>query len=581
MFLLSLLLFVCNVQSMPVNNCLPPSTIPLGNNCNVTATACKLDNLYYGFATSDGMNYSTNANITDPNLAISIAVVRLVDVLPCACAGFLAPEGASCYLELEYCTYFETDDALLKPNVPVAIRSKVTDLNNSAYVGFSPGFYNKTQGAPATSDGVFKSFREATDDLKTKFPQTVRPCGTSPPMIIVPGFSGTLLEYKLDDAAPIPLEPFCERNTNGQWKTLYPFPPNLTVAETGCLLQNFKVGFDNTTQTFNSLRKGCSTRTGGTFGSFDGVAGLGPFAMEIFYPMGWNIGENLFAAPYDWRIPPFAQPTFFEDFQNLVEKAYTMNGNTKVVINAASGGPQYALAFLHRMTQEWKDKYIMLFSAISPVWGGVTAAMAAMVGGLSSTTPGIGPPQIADAIFVHAITKNNPAAIWYYPRMGTNSSNSWTAEETIIYTPNMNYTVADIQELFKNAGIEESQYNEYEYVYNDKDLKELAAPGVDTYVTYGFDVDTPYQYVYNKIFNKQKFIGPPEKTIMTSGDGLVPLKSSLRGLALWNSSAMNGHTLTYKGYSGQIHADCFSPFNSTECFADLMQHIRFTHQKYL
>ena len=37
---------------------------------------------------------------------------------------------------------------------------------------------------------------------------------------------------------------------------------------------------------------------------------------------------------------------------------------------SASFGPQFALGFLHRMTQAWKDQYISWFIAASPVFSG-------------------------------------------------------------------------------------------------------------------------------------------------------------------------------------------------------------------
>jgi hypothetical protein len=93
------------------------------------------------------------------------------------------------------------------------------------------------------------------------------------------------------------------------------------------------------------------------------------------------VGKTLFAAPFDWRTPSTSQAEFFAKLQKLVETVSKQHGGTKVSLWAFSFGPQYALSFLHRMSQSWKDQYIDSFVASSPVWSGAPAALASFVNG--------------------------------------------------------------------------------------------------------------------------------------------------------------------------------------------------------
>ena len=55
--------------------------------------------------------------------------------------------------------------------------------------------------------------------------------------------------------------------------------------------------------------------------------------------------------------------------------------------------PQYTLSFLHRMTQEWKSKYIDWFVATSPVWSGSPAALSVFSTGYAGFLPGAPVPN--------------------------------------------------------------------------------------------------------------------------------------------------------------------------------------------
>ena len=99
---------------------------------------------------------------------------------------------------------------------------------------------------------------------------------------------------------------------------------------------------------------------------------------------------------YDWRVPSGGQDEFFTKLKALVELAFELSGGRKVSLWGISFGPQYALSFLHRMTEEWKDAHINWFVASSAVWSGAPLAMTAFVNGFAGGAGGDpvpNPPQ--------------------------------------------------------------------------------------------------------------------------------------------------------------------------------------------
>ena len=81
--------------------------------------------------------------------------------------------------------------------------------------------------------------------------------------------------------------------------------------------------------------------------------------------------ENAFLITYhfllvrDPKVNSFFGPLHVKA---LIEDVYAKCNNTRVTIISPSYGPQVTLGFLTRMTQTWKDKYVSLFVALSPVW---------------------------------------------------------------------------------------------------------------------------------------------------------------------------------------------------------------------
>ena len=65
------------------------------------------------------------------------------------------------------------------------------------------------------------------------------------------------------------------------------------------------------------------------FGKFTGISGLG-FLSGLFEMVGWETGKDLFAAPFDWRVPSVGQDEFFDKLKSLIEQTSAANDNARV-----------------------------------------------------------------------------------------------------------------------------------------------------------------------------------------------------------------------------------------------------------
>lgn len=119
-----------------------------------------------------------------------------------------------------------------------------------------------------------------------------------------------------------------------------------------------------------------------------------------------------------------------------IELASQLNGGRKVALLSVSWGPQAALGFLHRMTQEWKDQYIAWYViqhppylslhvapfisnpfgryvAESPLYAGSPVGVLAVTSGYATD-----PTQPASAAFVRSLAMQIDVMMNLLPRVG-------------------------------------------------------------------------------------------------------------------------------------------------------------------
>lgn len=515
----------------------------------------------------------------------------------------------------------------------------------------------------------------------------------NPPLIVIPGLTSSAITYKLTDSKPPGWAFWCNRTTE-DFTYLWPFPSDLQLTDFPCWLSTAQSVFDSEAQTIRPLRDGVETDIV-DFGSFDGIPGFDQLE-SLFENFGWKNGETLFAAPFDWRLPSISQEDrLFSSLKALVEKVYKDNGNRKVVLWAFSFGPQFTLSFLHRQTQEWKDKYIFWFIATSPVWSGAPAALISYTSGDLNIGPPAPPaPPECDAFDVYAATcytgaspadefkvadlgeccekialdksvlfnyfeanttcqpvatydstyscpdgilgypskadasnsnsvsdafhlsmtakkaaadllksallggmtekeraekaaenvgdvgltpaiireiaRACPAFMWTFPRMGTDPKITYTKDDVLFYTPSKNYTAFDIRQLIKDLGGDAAELDMHELLSNEPDLGSFASPGVDTFVTYGYGINTTLSQHFDGDFKANSAPNVVSFDV-EDGDYLVSLRASLRGHQWAHEQAELKKNLYYKGYEGQVHASCFpDPSSSNECATDVL-----------
>jgi len=145
---------------------------------------------------------------------------------------------------------------------------------------------------------------------------------------------------------------------------------------------------------------------------------------------------------------------------------------------------------------------------------------------------------------------------WMFPRAGSNSTVSWTADEMVLSTPSVNYSAFDVAKIY--AKLNFSDLAGLEFVSQEPDLAEFAHPGVNTLVTYGYALPTPGPFSYPDEFAANQIPATP-KIVNISGDTLVPLRSSLRGIVWQGDMEREGFKLVYRGYENQDHANCLIP----------------------
>jgi len=383
---------------------------------------------------------------------------------------------------------------------------------------------------------------------------------SSPPVVYVPGLTSSALNATYSAKVP-----GCFGTTLPSH--IWPTPTNITsLKDLLCYLEIVKLTFHNDTQRYEST-KGVNITTAKPFGSMNGF-GFGEIIVPVLEKFGYRAGLNLFGSVFDWRYTTDGLETYFKDLKELIERIYE-DRKHKVTLIAISYGPQIALGFLHRMTLEWKDKYINWFMAEAPVWSGAPATTLSITSGYP-ILPGV------PLGFSRTLALKIGATLWLQPRPG-NDSYTYSKDEVLVSTPSKNYSAWDMETLLTDIGFKH-QIPAYRYLLESRDLAKFEAPLVNTFVSYGSVVDTPASFYYDVDFNGSSFFTPIlTSSVNVSGDGVVAVKSSQRSMLWKKEQDLYNKTLLHKDYAGLPHGSCLFPFNldpdhpTSECFYDVLK----------
>ncbi|CAK8678191.1 unnamed protein product [Clavelina lepadiformis] len=185
-------------------------------------------------------------------------------------------------------------------------------------------------------------------------------------------------------------------------------------------------------------------------------------------------------------------------------------------------GGIFATWFLNLQSQEWKDRYIDSFIALSTPWGGSTDTLQAVTSGYTFGISFISP------LVVRPEQRTIETNYLMLP-----NARVWSANKHFVLSDERSYTASrtDMNDMFRRIGVSTERYN---YVRDANEQNGASGvmppnPGVLTYCIYGDGLDT--SDVLD--FRGGNFPDSKPRIQTVSGDGTVSYES-LSACREWN-----------------------------------------------
>ena len=231
---------------------------------------------------------------------------------------------------------------------------------------------------------------------------------------------------------------------------------------------------------------------------------------------GYKVGEDLLAAPYDWRYLPESQ-NLFPKLRVLIESTYTKTRGRKVALIAHSLGGRYTLMFLQGQSKAWKQKYIHSFTSIGTPWGGATLSLVAIASGYNMRIP------LVKGIDVRAEQRSSESNIFLLP-----NSFGFSPNEALIRTSNKNYTIQDYYSFFDDMNY---PLGKRRLAAMERIRSNMSHPGVPVHCLFSHGLQTEDKFVY------PEGTFPDEQPVISwsDGDAIVTI-DSLKACEKWDSS---------------------------------------------
>jgi lecithin-cholesterol acyltransferase len=198
---------------------------------------------------------------------------------------------------------------------------------------------------------------------------------------------------------------------------------------------------------------------------------------------GYTRNANIRVAGYDSRTTP-DMDGFLERTIALIEETYHQNQDTPVHLVAHSNGPLYAHYLLTHTSQSWKNKYIHGFSPFAGNWPGQGLLYPAYFIGLNITHFSF-PEDPANAASSAAMYQSHPSSY-----MSSSDPKVFGSQEVVMQAGNKEYTPADYEELFEDAGLPLSAELASYYIGFVKFRRPAFFPKVDVYAEKGSGIET-------------------------------------------------------------------------------------------
>ena len=234
---------------------------------------------------------------------------------------------------------------------------------------------------------------------------------------------------------------------------------------------------------------------------------------------GYKIKENIFSAPYDWRMNPVSMDDYFYSLKNLIENAYNKNMNSKVILYGMSAGTMTLHEFLIKyVSKEWKKKYIKNSIFHVPSFTGSLEAFDALWSGNIALMP-----SFLESLEMKKMIKSIPtiSAHLYKSKV--------YQDDIFVYGPKgETYKASDLPKLLKDHyKIPENLSKIFEFS-SKYSTEPLLDPDVPVYLLYNTKIKTPKALKFNSNWNNYEII-------YSKGDGTVLSKSFEYPCDNWNT----------------------------------------------
>lgn len=342
------------------------------------------------------------------------------------------------------------------------------------------------KAAPTGAEAERAKFREQMERMVAdeRFKAAIRQMDANSiephlsPVVLVPGLAGSRLQARVLADKP-KANIICSRQPGWQdmWLTLRAFLP----VAIDCWIDNVRMEPDPASG-FTRNAPGVESRVA-QFGSVESVRHLDlkspklseyfASVIERYEQLGYQPDQNLFAAPYDFRVAPQQlAESFFNPLKKLIEFAYSNEANQKlaegsletmslppagsgckkVTLLCHSMGCTHMLIFLRNQTAAWRQSRIRKLIAISSPWGGSVKALKALLVGEQ-----FGLPLVSEAK-MRNLVRGFPGVAHMLPQEQIfglpNKDEPDYDAQPLVETPQSQFKVNELERLLRAAGLE-------------------------------------------------------------------------------------------------------------------------------
>ena len=347
-----------------------------------------------------------------------------------------------------------------------------------------------------------------------------------PPVILVPPMFGSHLHAKTDGISETPW--YCPRKFDEKviWcsETML-IPPNIN-----CCAEYMKCSWDPVAK--RGMSRINETVWTPDFGGDEalkyidtGILGVHLVSdmkrfEDALFAKGYVLKQDLFGAPYDWRLGPLYTEQWYDDIKKLVEDAYEMNNKQRVSLFGYSMGCMMIHQLLSlKMTQEWKDKYIDRAVLAVPSIGGSMDAASIAWDRWFDRAPKFLKSDSLEGFFVSV------------PTLYAHLPNVFSSGAPIARGPNGEEISAKMAiDWLKEHGKITPEWYEMTDAQRAVFEADMEDPGVDTYIIYNSGLPTLKTMVFEKSWDEE-----PTKTF-TAGDGTISSETIDYMYAKWGKA---------------------------------------------